>query len=64
MILDKRMNKRLQVVPKSKKVQRPCNECRWFRWLDANHHYGVCDKHEKPSDPRDCVVYRRRLDRI
>ena len=54
------MNKRVKVAPRSKKVQRPCSDCRWFRWLDAGNRFGVCDKHEKPSDSRDCVKYKRK----
>ena len=60
MILEKRMNKRTKVAPRDKKVQRPCKDCKWFRWLDAGERFGVCEKHEKPSDPRDCVKYKRK----
>ena len=54
------MNKRVKLSSKEKKVQRPCRDCRWFRLLDAGGRYGVCDKREKPSDPRECVVYKKK----
>lgn len=60
MCIFERSNKRTKAFPKNKKVQRPCKECLWFSWLDAGKRFGVCDKHEKPSDPRDCVVFKRK----
>ena len=54
------MSKRTKVSARSRNVRRPCEDCIWFRWLDAGKRFGVCGKHEKPSDPRDCVVYKRK----
>lgn len=54
------MSKRTKFGPREKKVQRPCKECRWFRLLDAGGRFGVCDKHEQPSDPRECYVFKRK----
>ena len=60
MILEKRMNKRTKVAAVKSKLHRPCKDCLWFRWLDAGKRFGICDKHEKPSESRVCVVYKRK----
>lgn len=43
-----------------KKLKRPCETCKFYRILAGR--YGVCEKGEHPSDPRECYSFRRKLE--
>ena len=53
------LSRRTKVTKNEKKFQRPCGDCRYFRWLSAK--FGVCTEHQQPSAPMDCVRYKRKL---
>lgn len=42
--------------------QRPCDDCLFFRRLGGR--FGVCDRGEHPSDPRDCKYFRKSLNSV
>jgi len=45
-------------VTRGKVFQRPCKVCVNFRWLSSR--YGVCECHERPSEPSECLVFKRK----
>lgn len=65
MTMRKRMNnmsKSSERVEKKGVTKRDCAECVFFRLLGGR--FGVCDKGEHPSDPRECVCFRKQLKRV
>lgn len=57
-----KQSKSSERVEKKDAVKRPCGECMFFRILGGR--FGVCDRGEHPSEPRDCVRFRRALKHV